>query len=249
MATHSAPRRLIGALVAAVLASISLLATAGPASADEGFRYWNYFQVDGDAFAFAQTGPADATPKDGDVEGWRYGTSTETKGIEPRADLSELTFDTVCEGTEAGDGEKRVAILVDFGTEADAADGSVPEPTAHCAVAPEEANGLQVLESVVDVRSEQGGICALDGYPASGCFETVKDATVETNEAPVEFTLPAAATADEAAANDASPVAGESDEAAAEDDGGISWPLVAVIALVVVIGAVAIPLSRRNRES
>ena len=244
MATYSTPRRLIGALVTTVLASSALLlATATPASADEGFRYWNYFHADGDAFAFAQTGPADATPKDGAVEGWRYGTSTESQGIEPRADLSALTFDTVCEGTEAGDGEKRVAILVVFGTEADAADGSVPEPTAYGAVAPEEANGMQVLESVVDVRAEQGGICALDGYPASGCFETVKDATVETNEAPVEFALPAAA------ADDASPVAGESDEAAAEDDGGISWPLIAVIALVVVIGAVAIPLSRRNRES
>jgi hypothetical protein len=243
MATYSTTRRLVGALLAAVLASTTLFLTAGPASADEGYRYWNYFQVDGDAFAFAQTGPADVTPKDGDVQGWRYGTSTESKGIEPRADLSEVSFDTVCEGTEAGDGEKRVAILVDFGTEADSADGSVPAPTAYCAVAPEEANGMQVLESVVDVRSEKGGICALDGYPASGCFETVKNATVETNEAPVEFALPAAA------GDDASPVAGDSDQAAAEDDGGISWPLVAVIALVVVIGAVAIPLSRRNRES
>ncbi len=243
MATYSTTRRLVGALLAAVLASTTLFLTAGPASADEGYRYWNYFQVDGDAFAFAQTGPADVTPKDGDVQGWRYGTSTESKGIEPRADLSEVSFDTVCEGTEAGDGEKRVAILVDFGTEADSADGSVPAPTAYCAVAPEEANGMQVLESVVDVRSEQGGICALDGYPASGCYETVKNATVETNEAPVEFALPAAAD------DDASPVAGETDAAAAEDDGGISWPLIAVIALVVVIGAVAIPLSRRNRES
>ena len=66
---------------------------------------------------------------------------------------------------------------------------------------------------------------------------------LETTAARVVFALPAAAP------DDASPVAGESDEAAAEDDGGISWPLSAVIALVVVIGAVAIPLSRRNRES
>jgi hypothetical protein len=236
-----------------VLAPATLLATAGPASAEDGYRYWNYFHADGDAFAFADTGPGDYTPKDGDVEGWRYGTSSESAGIEPRVDLATVDFDAVCEGTEAGSGEKRVAVLVDYGTEADAADGAeVPEPTGYCAVAPTKANGQQVLESVVDVRTEQGGICALDGYPASGCFETVKNATIETDQPAVEFVLPAAATAatdSEAPSDDASAAAGSTDEAAAEDDGGISWPLVAVIALVVIIGAVAIPLSRRNRDS
>lgn len=253
MGTHISPRRVAGALVAAVLASFTILSAAAPADAADGYRYWNYFHVKGDAYEFAQTGPGDVTPKDGDVEGWRYGTSTEQVGIEPRADLATVTFDAVCEGTEAGDGEKRVAVLVDYGTEADSADGSVPEPTALCAVAPDKANGLQVLESVIDVRAEQGGICALDGYPASGCFETIKDATVEKNEPTVDFALPAAATAasdSDAPSDEASPAAGDTtDEAAAEDDGGISWPLVAVIALLVVIAVVAIPLARRNRDS
>ena len=252
MGTHTTLRRIAGVLAAAVLAPAGLLATAGPASAEDGYRYWNYFHADGDAFTFADTGPGDYTPKDGDVEGWRYGTSSESVGIEPRADLSTVDFDAVCEGTEAGSGEKRVAVLVDYGTEADAAGGEVPEPTGYCAVAPTDANGQQVLESVVDVRTEQGGICALDGYPASGCFETVKDATIEADQPTVEFALPAAATAAtdaEPAADDTGAAAADSDEAAAEDDGGISWPLIAVIALVVVIGAVAIPLSRRNRDA
>jgi hypothetical protein len=256
MGTHTTLRRIAGAVAAAVLAPAGLLAvTAGPASAEDGYRYWNYFHADGDTFAFADTGPGDYTPKDGDVEGWRYGTSSESVGIEPRVDLATVDFDAVCEGTEAGSGEKRVAVLVDYGTEADSAGAEVPEPTAYCAVAPTKANGQQVLESVVDVRTEQGGICALDGYPASGCFETVKDATIEADQPAVEFALPAAATAatdsdtSSDATSDGAATADDTDEAAAEDDGGISWPLVAVIALVVVIGAVAIPLSRRNRDA
>ncbi|WP_165372631.1 SCO2322 family protein [Nocardioides iriomotensis] len=255
MGTHTTLRRIAGVLAAVVLAPATLLATAGPASAEDGYKYWNYFQVENEAYAFAQKGPADTTPRDGAVEGWRFGTSTEQVGIEPRADLAETGFDQVCEGTDSGDGEKRVAVLVDYGTEADAPGGSTPvEPTAYCAVVPEDASGLQTLESVADVRTEQGGICAIDGYPASGpCFDTVKDAQVEKDQATVAFALPAAATAatdSEAPSDDASATAGDStDEASAEDEGGISWPLVAVIALVVVIGAVAIPLSRRNRDS
>ncbi|MGA9748124.1 MAG: SCO2322 family protein [Nocardioides sp.] len=237
---------------------------AAPAHAEDGYRYWNYFHAKADAFEFAQTGPADFTPEDGALEGWRYGLSSESAGIEPRADLAEITFDSICAGAEAGADEKRVALVIDYGIESDAAGGELPEPAAECAVVPTDATGLQTLESVTDVRAEQGGICALDGYPAKGCFETVKDAEVDTEQEDVAFTLPEAAVAaaepteeptDEqsdgaAATGDDDTAAAATEPAAAEDsDSGIGWPLIAVIALVLVLGAVAIPLYRRNRES
>ncbi len=236
-ATSGAARATLGAVIA-VLASVFLVAgTAGSASAEDGYRYWNYSHLEGDAFAFAQSGPGDITPKDGTVEGWRYGTSTVSQGVFPRADLAEVSFDAVCEGVEAGDGEKRVAVLVDFGTEADADGADVPDPRADCAVAPTDATGQQVLESVVDLRAEKGMICALDGYPAKGCGEPVGDAQVSADEQTVAFTLPVSADDTQEAS------------ATTEDDGGVSWALIGALALVVVLAAVAVPLYRRNRDA
>lgn len=240
--TASGLRRTLLALLVPVLAAAGLvLTTSAPAHAEAGYRYWNYAHLQGQEWTFADTGPGDFTPEDGAVEGWRYGTSTVSQGIFPRADLSEVSFDAVCEGAEAGDGEKRVAVLVDFGTDADAEGADVPEPLAECAVVPTDANGSQVLESVVDVRAE-GMTCALAGYPAQGCGEQVKNAEVSADEQPVSFTLPAAAdTADtEPAAADA---------ADSRDESGFPWPLIAVLVAVVVLAALAIPMYRRKQSA
>jgi hypothetical protein len=241
--SHSpAVRRTVGSLLALVASLLLVTGTAGSASAEDGYRYWNYSHLTGGAWEFAQTGPGDFTPKDGDVEGWRYGTSTVSQGISPRADLEKVTFDAVCEGTKASAGEKRVAVLVDFGTDADAQGAEVPDARGECAVVPKKATGQQVLESVVDVRSEQGMICALDGYPAKGCGDPVSDATVPAKVQSVSFQLPAAAQP-----------AGSADTAQAADrtdDGtGNGWLLLGVAALVVVLAGVAVPLYRRNRDA
>ncbi len=233
--TRPPVRRSLGALLA-VLASVFLVAgIAGPAAAEDGYRYWNYSQLDGDAFTFAQTGPGDTKPEDGGVEGWRFGTSTVSQGVFPRADLAEVNFDSVCGDTEAAEGEKRVAVLVDYGTEADADGAEVPEPRGECAVVPAEATGQQVLESVVDVRSDKNMICALDGYPAAGCGETVGDAEVSAGEETVAFTLPASEDIEAASAE--------------TEDEGTNWALYGVLAVVVALAVVAVPLYRRNRES
>lgn len=236
--THRRAARPALAALIAVLASVFLVAgTAGSASAEDGYRYWNYSHLEGDTFAFAQTGPGDATPKDGATEGWRFGTSTASQGIFPRADLSKVDFDTVCEAADAADGEKRVAVLVDYGTEADADGAEVPEPQAACAVVPTDATGQQVLESVVDVRAEKGMICALDGYPAKGCGDPVGDAQVSGDEQTVAFTVPTSGDDTQAASE------------TTEDEGGVNWVLIGVLALVVVLAAAAVPLYRRNRDA
>jgi hypothetical protein len=233
-------RTLLALLVPVLAAAGLVLTTSAPAHAEGGYRYWNYAHLQGAEWTFADTGPGDFTPEDGAVEGWRYGTSTVSQGIFPRADLAEVSFDSVCEAAEPGDGEKRVAVLVDFGTAEDAEGAQVPEPFAECAVVPADANGSQVLESVVDVRAEGGMTCALDGYPAQGCGDQVKNAEVSADEQPVSFTLPAAADTEPAAADSA---------AESEDGSGFPWTLVAVLVVAAVLAALAIPLYRRRQSA
>jgi len=220
-----------------LFALAAVLLGAGPASAEDGYRYWNYSHLEGEKFVFAETGPGEFVPENGSVEGWRFGTSTVSKGIYPRADLSEVTFAAVCGDTQPKADEKRVAVVVDHGTTSDADGAEVPGARAACATVPQDANGLQTLESVVEVRSEKSMICALDGYPASGCGTPVGDAKVATDEATIDFALPG---------SDDSGSAGDSSDS---DSEGVSWPLIGVGALVVVLAAVAVPLYRRNRES
>ncbi len=239
------PRRIVGAIITLFLTVVSVSAFAAPAQAEEGYQYWNYFHLEGDTWTFSQVGPADYKPKDGDVEGFRYGTSTASKGIEPRADLSEVGFDAVCGDTEAGQGEKRVAVLLDYGVEM--GNGTPPEPRADCAVVDTKASTQDILGEVAQVRVESGMTCALDGYPASGCGEPVKNADVPANEQPVAFALPvdtSAGTSDDAT----KPAASNEAEAEAED-GTALGPVLVVALVVVLIAAAALLLSRRAKKA
>jgi len=228
-------RRVVGAVSSLLLATVALTGLAGPAHAEEGYQYWNYFHLENDAWAFSEVGPADYQPEDGDVEGFRYGTSTVAQGIEPRADLAEVNFDSVCADTDAADGEKRVAVLIDYGT--DEGQGTPPEPRAECAAVAQDASSQQVLGEVSDVRVESGMTCALDGYPATGCGVPVKDADVPTNEEPVAFALPSDAPD------------GTSDAAVTSEGDDVPWVLVGLGALVVLIAAGALLMSRRNKAA
>ena len=236
MATLSA-RRIVGVISSLLLATVALTGLAGPAQAEEGFQYWNYFHLENDAWEFSMDGPAEYQPKDGAVEAFRYGTSTETQGIEPRVDLAEVSFDTVCAGQDAAAGEKRVAVLLDYGT--DEGNGTPPQPRAECAVVDQEASTQDILGEIAEVRVESGLTCAIDGYPATGCGEPVKDAQVPADEQAVAFTLP----------SDDSAAADEGSAASAEDGGSDVWLLVGVGAAVVGLGGGAYALSRRNRAA
>ena len=222
-------RRTVGALLTLALTALFLGGTAGAAQAADGYRYWGYFHVKDGGFTFASTGPAGYTPKDGSTEAYRFGTSTTDQGVQPRADLAKLGFGAVCADTKAASGKKRVAVLVDYGTAADASGADVPKPRAACAQVAEDATGQQVLAAVTKVRSAKGLVCAIDGYPASGCGDPVKDATVPTNEAKVAFALPG------------------SDTSGTSDSGSNNGLLIGgAVVLVVVLGGGALLLSRRS---
>lgn len=144
-------------------------ASAGAArAAAQELRFWGYWTRDGSSWAFATTGPAQAKPDDGAVEGWRFALSKGEQGTPPRA---EPDFDEICRGEKPGDGEKRVAVVIDYGEDADAPAGQKPpEPTTGCAVLPESATGADALAAVAEPQTDDKGlICAIDAYPAQAC--------------------------------------------------------------------------------
>lgn len=200
------------------------------------YRYWGYFTAAEGEYVYAQTGPADANPADGSVEAYRYAAPADPSNpVVPRADLAEVDFDAVCGEEDAGDGEKRVAVILDYGVEADAEDAEVPEPEADCAVVAEDASGMQVLDEVEDVRVESGLVCAIGEYPATGCSEIVEEGT-PGQEGTVEFAVDGAAGEEEVSA------AADS----TDDAGGIGWLIgIGVVILALIIGALVV-LRRRS---
>jgi hypothetical protein len=240
MASSTILRRIAGTLSSLLVAAFVVTGFSGTAHAADGFKYWNYFHLDNDAWAFSQVGSSDYRPADGTVEGYRFGTTTSSDkdGLPPRADLSEVNFDTICGAEEAAAGQKRVGVVIDYGTEADADGTTPPAPRADCAVVPAKANGLQVLQAVADVRIENSFSCAIDGYPVKGCGDPVADAQDTTGEQPVAFELPASEE-DTGAAND--------ENAAADDEGSdLLFPLALAGVVVVALAAGAFALNRRN---
>lgn len=229
-------RRLAATTLAGCLSCVAAVAalgiTAAPAHAAEGYTYWGYYQLVDGAWQFAQKGPNARTPEGGTVEGWRHATTVGTSSRPPRTDL---TFDEICADTEAAEGEKRVGVVLDYGTAEDARDGQQPPtPEAVCAVVPSDTNGAQVLASVADVRVEDGVTCGINGFPATGCSVTVKDASAPQSEPAVDFAVPAS--------DDSGTAAGDTGS-----DDGVSWGLVGAGALVLVlVGAGAMVARRRG---
>jgi hypothetical protein len=217
--------RTLGLLLTLLLAAVAVGSSADAAQAADGYRYWNYYHLKNGDWVFSTKGAGQYVPADGSVEGWRYGTSTVQQGLPPRADLDKVDFAWVCGGTDAAQDQKRVAVLVDYGTKADSGGSKVPAPRADCAVVSQDATGQQVLGSIADVRMSKGFTCSIDGYPPSGCGVQVKDAQVATDEKPVEFRLTGAAQ---------------------PDGNGLTWPLAGAGAAVVVLGGAALALNRRR---
>jgi hypothetical protein len=235
----SPARRRLAAGVAAALAA-ALLALASPAGAADIYKYWAYFSVQDGEFVSQGEGPGGTVPDDGAIEAYRYAAPADFESPNlPRADLSELTFDAVCGESAAESGQKRVAVLVDYGVEADAPDGETPgEPESGCAVVGEDASGLQVLSAVAtDVRTEKQSfgpaLCAVNGYPATGCVSTLAETASPPDGEPVEFRVAGEETTEAAATTEG-------------DDDFDTVMLVGVGAVAVILVAGGVLLQRRR---
>lgn len=207
------------AAVLFLAALLPLLAGAGQAGA-AGYRYWSFWEQDGTAWTYANQGPSLARPADGDVHGFRFSVSENSAdAAKPRGTAD---FDTICAKTPAADGRKRVALVIDFGTPADAPSGETPPAgRTACAQVPEDATTAEALASVAEpLRYDTNALlCAIAGYPEKGCGEQV---SAEKAPAP----------------------AAEKPEP--DDSGGPSVGLMAGIAVVALLGAAAIWQARRR---
>ena len=217
-------RTIIRLLVALTLLVTGVAATALPANA-EAYRYWGYYSWSEDAWTFAMDGPAAAVPADGAVEGWRFAISDEQSTRYPRATGD---FEALCASTPPEDGSKRVGVVLDYGTAADAPEGETP-PAAQgaCVVVAEDASGADVLAEVTELRLDGGLICGISGYPTTGCGDAVDGAAPAGAEEPVELELAAGST---------------------ESAGTASWlPVVVGVVAVATLGAAAVVVARRRR--
>ncbi|MFI2377483.1 SCO2322 family protein [Streptomyces sp. NPDC018964] len=206
------------ATVLFLAALLPLAAGAGQAQA-VGYRYWSFWERNGTAWTYATQGPSLVRPADGDVHGFRFSVSENSAdAAKPRGTAD---FDTICAKTPAADGSKRVALVIDFGTPADAPSGETP-PTGRtaCARVPEDATTAEALASVAEpLRYDTDALlCAIAGYPKKGCGEQV-----------------AAGKTPEPAANKAE-----------STDTGPSVGLAAGIAVVLLLGAAALWQVRRR---
>ncbi|WP_030248976.1 SCO2322 family protein [Streptomyces violens] len=223
--------RLARGLGALVLAGTVTGLAAAPAHAEE-YRYWSFWTADaaahGGGWTYATEGPSTARPADGGVAGFRFTVSADSaRAAKPRA---AADFDAVCGGTKVADGRKRVAVVLDFGTAADAPKGETP-PAARteCARVPEDASAGDALAAVAaPLRYDSSALlCAISGYPKTGCAEQAGGSSEQSEE-----TIGSAA-----------PDAGASDSG----DGGPSAGLIGGLAAVAVLGAAAVWQARRRR--
>jgi hypothetical protein len=204
-AAHRAAAVVVGALLAPPLVALAVLATAVPAQAST-YRYWTYWWGTDtgkphSGWMFAPQGPAYHGLADRWVLGWRFATSTTSGGAEPR---QSADYDTLCPGTSPVVGSVRIALVIDYGTTADAPPGqrppttssvrreclTIPVPTDPLAPRPTGITVLNAPTKPVVVRSDNGIICALDYYPAHECAPVIADPTVPATGSPAAAVSP-----------------------------------------------------------
>ncbi|MFI6283329.1 SCO2322 family protein [Streptomyces sp. NPDC051018] len=211
---------------------------AGPAQA-AGYRYWSFWQADGTTWRYATEGPAVARPADGSVNGFRFAVSEDSSdSARPR---TAPDFGAICDGTPPKAGQKRVALVIDPGTAADAPAGETP-PAARgaCARVPEDATTAEALALVAKPLryNNEALLCAITGYPVSGCGEQVSGPRPTATDAPGPLTTTARSSGSDGS--------GASSDGA--DDGGPSVGVVAGAAVLLSLGAATVWQSRRRRD-
>ncbi|MFI7399636.1 SCO2322 family protein [Streptomyces sp. NPDC049541] len=157
-----------------LLAALFLALTGNGQAQAAGYRYWSFWDYDAGHWTYATRGPATARPSDGAVQGFRFSVSEDSgDSAKPRGAVS---FPAICARTPAQEGKKRVALVLDFGTAADAPSGETP-PARRTVCARVSADGTtaDALAAVAKpLRYDTNALlCAIAGYPEKGCGEQV----------------------------------------------------------------------------
>ncbi|WP_326735947.1 SCO2322 family protein [Streptomyces sp. NBC_01022] len=211
----------------------AVLAVLGTGTAQAaGYRYWSFWEGSGSGWAYATQGPSLVRPDDGSVQGFRFAVSADSQdAAKPR---SSPDFAKICADTPAEGGTKRVALVIDPGTAADAPDGETPPALrTACAQVAQDASSAEALASVAKPLryGSDALLCAISGYPASGCGEQVAQGGGET------------ATADASAPTSAGVASGGD----GSDGGGPSAGVLVGVGAVLLLGIAAVAQARRRR--
>ncbi|MFE9831165.1 SCO2322 family protein [Streptomyces halstedii] len=226
-------RRPRGTAVLLLLVAAALTVLGAGSAQAAGYRYWSFWEGGtGTTWTYATQGPSLVRPDDGSVQGFRFAVSEDSQDAARPRDAPD--FAAICAGTPAQDGRKRVALVIDAGTAADAPDGEAPPaPRTACARVAPDASTAQALASVAKpLRYDSSAmLCAISGYPRSGCGEQVAgDTGAGKSTAPAE-------------SPDTSPSAARS----GDGGGGPSAGVLAGGVAVLVLGAAAVLRARRRR--
>ncbi|WLQ43326.1 SCO2322 family protein [Streptomyces laculatispora] len=216
-----------------VLGAVLAVLGAGTAQA-AGYRYWSFWEGSGSGWAYATQGPSLVRPADGSVQGFRFAVSADSQdAAKPRRTAD---FSKICAATPARHGTKRVALVIDAGTAADAPEGETPPPPrTACAQIAKDASSAEALASVAEPLryGSDALLCAITGYPATGCGEQVSKTTGADSGRP--------ATADASAPTSAAAGTGGS------GGGGPSAGVLVGVGAVLLLGIAAVAQARRRR--
>ncbi len=210
------------------LASAHAAETPG-ATAGTTYVYWSHWggKTDG-GWTASNVGAGSQTPADGSVIGWRWGAGQSGSINQPPR--TPANFADICASTPAQSGQKRVGVVIDFGTPQVAPDGQTPTANVtQCVLGATAENGLQVTASAVAQRSTpEGMVCGLNGYPSTGCGGPVAAA----------------------AASAEAPASSASSSTSTSSDSSSGWlPFaIGIIVLIVLIVVGALVAKRRKSE-
>lgn len=160
-------RALFGIAIAVITAVVAMPSAA---HAETTYRYWSYW-VGGDTWTYSARGPGFRTPPDAGVEGYHFVVSPKD-GSQAGPPNSASTYDQLCPGQPpAPVGQKRVAVVLDFGAAGIAPVGETPPAiSVQCVTVDQGATGLQTVQKVAQLRFHSSGlICGIAGFPATEC--------------------------------------------------------------------------------
>lgn len=231
---------LVICFLTAILAAVALAAPAQGAA----YRYWSYWQGESGTWVAAQTGAGDYTVVDQDVQGWRFGITSDAPAKTPDNDPQFATLCPQLAQDGATEGQVRVAVVIDSGFTADAPEGQTPpEDAVSCVTVPQGSTGNQALAAAGSITDSNGIVCAIDSYPADECGPEIPDAQAQAAAEAAESEEPNPAVIAAGATDD---TVGQTD--ASTDTSSSTW-VGLLIGAVVVIGliAAAIIIPKRRR--
>lgn len=170
-------------LIYRVVTAVSAVALIGgvvvaPASVEAatttyGYRYWSYWTGSGANWKYASVGPSDRVPADRGVDGWRFVISASP--VPSALPRKSAAYDTLCpKAATPPSGKKRVAIVIDSGVQTDAPTGETPPALkVLCLVVGSTEDSATILSAAATVRSKDGLVCGINGYPKTECAPRV----------------------------------------------------------------------------